>query len=183
MPGFLRRGGEDEGVAALIERKGHDLAVRSRSPPFGEGPDIGNMTHALGGHHGAKRHHTGKAWALCAKQGCAHHRMNPVRAYQCIQSIDSRAVGKFHGNTVIGLHNPVDAFGELHLLMGKGIGQRSQQVGAMDGELWRTVLTLGLIAHGQARCFLAVVPGAADTVRWAGCRSPYGSRNGIAQSV
>jgi hypothetical protein len=66
------------------------------------------------------------------------------------------------------------ALGKAHLLQREYFGQRCQQVGAVDGQLRCAVFLLGGVAHGQARGFLAAVPGAADAVGGTGSGTAHG---------
>ncbi len=165
MPRFLGRGGKDEGIAPLVQRKGHDLALRRGAPPFGEGLDVGHMAHALGRHHRAEGHHAREARAFGAEQGRTHHGVDAVRANECVQPGHFAAIGEGDVHALPRLRDLAGALAQLHLVQRKGIGQGRQQVRAVDGELGRAVFALGLVTHGQARGFLARVPVAADAVR------------------
>ncbi|MNF82947.1 hypothetical protein D3C84_652590 [compost metagenome] len=163
MPAVLSGGGEDENVPALIQRKGHDLALRGRPPPFGERLNVGHMRDAVGRHNGAIGDHSGKTWLLITEQRIAHHRMDAVSADQQIGEV-AAAILEVQFDTVGGLQHALGALGKLHLFLREDIGQCGQQVGAVDGQLRRAVFLFGGIGHFQARGFHAAVPHPADPV-------------------
>lgn len=130
------------------------------------------MGHALGGHHGAISDHPGKARLLVTEQRIAHHRVNAVGADQQVGNV-AAAILEMQLDALFGLFHPLGAFAKLYVFSGKHIGQRGQQIGAVDGQLRCAIFFFGGIGHFQARGFFAAVPQATDAVGRAGCGNPH----------
>ena len=180
MPAVLRRGREDEDVLAAIEREGHDLALRIRAPPLGEGAEVRHAGDTLGRHHGAVGHDAGEARALGAEHRGAHGRVDTVGADQ---HADARAAAVLEVAALtpsLVRRNGLGPLAQRDALGREHVRQRGQQVGTVDGELRRTVALFGRVGHFEARGFLAGVVGAADAVRWAAppSRGPLRRRPG-----